>query len=265
MAGDARVIVATTAFGMGIDKPDVRFVFHHDPAESLDAYHQEIGRAGRDGEPATAVLFYRPEDLGLRRYQAAPASFDAPAVRRAIRELRRDPELDVAALAKRMKRSRRQIDAIVGRLEELGVARIDADGHIRLDADVDGREDVAASAVTGQKRRRAIERSRVDMVRGYAETPGCRRAALLGYFGEPFDPPCGRCDRCLAGVRATVPARSADDVFAVQQRVRHASFGAGTVTGIADGVVTVAFDDVGYRTLREDVVARQQLLVPAGD
>jgi ATP-dependent DNA helicase RecQ len=69
--GDVRVVVATTAFGMGIDKPDVRFVHHHDVAESLDAYYQEIGRAGRDGDPAEAVLFYRPEDLGMRRYFAS--------------------------------------------------------------------------------------------------------------------------------------------------------------------------------------------------
>ncbi|HEX2274313.1 MAG TPA: ATP-dependent DNA helicase RecQ [Acidimicrobiales bacterium] len=74
--GDLRVIVATTAFGMGIDKPDVRFVHHLDVAESLDAYYQEIGRAGRDGEPARAVLFYRPEDLGVRRFFASGSDDD---------------------------------------------------------------------------------------------------------------------------------------------------------------------------------------------
>jgi ATP-dependent DNA helicase RecQ len=76
MGDDGTVIVATTAFGMGIDKPDVRFVFHADAPESLDAYHQELGRAGRDGGPAEAVLFFRPEDLGLRRFFAGRGQDD---------------------------------------------------------------------------------------------------------------------------------------------------------------------------------------------
>jgi len=76
MDDDVDVVVATTAFGMGVDKPDVRWVVHAEISESLDAYYQELGRAGRDGEPAAAVLFYRVEDLGLRRFFAGGGQVD---------------------------------------------------------------------------------------------------------------------------------------------------------------------------------------------
>ncbi|HEV2279976.1 MAG TPA: ATP-dependent DNA helicase RecQ, partial [Acidobacteriaceae bacterium] len=69
MHGETPVIVATNAFGMGVDKPDIRFVYHADPSDSLDAYYQEIGRAGRDGKPAEAVLFYRAQDISAQRYK----------------------------------------------------------------------------------------------------------------------------------------------------------------------------------------------------
>jgi ATP-dependent DNA helicase RecQ len=82
MSDAADVIVATTAFGMGVDKLDVRFVYHLDVAESVDAYYQEIGRAGRDGDPAETILFYRPEDLNLRRFLAGSGQVDADQMTR---------------------------------------------------------------------------------------------------------------------------------------------------------------------------------------
>ena len=71
------VVVATSAFGMGIDKPDVRFVVHAAAPESLDSYYQQIGRAGRDGEPAEITLFHHPEDLHLQRFLTASRAPEA--------------------------------------------------------------------------------------------------------------------------------------------------------------------------------------------
>ena len=69
MSGEAEVMVATNAFGMGVDKPDIRFVYHYDASDSLDSYYQEIGRAGRDGDKAEAVLFYRARGYRIAKFQ----------------------------------------------------------------------------------------------------------------------------------------------------------------------------------------------------
>jgi len=85
MAGRIPVIVATSAFGMGIDKRDIRFVYHFDIPHSLDAYYQEIGRAGRDGEPAEAILFYRPEDMNIHKFFAGGGKVDEEKLERVAR------------------------------------------------------------------------------------------------------------------------------------------------------------------------------------
>nr|WP_301539665.1 RecQ family zinc-binding domain-containing protein [Nocardioides sp. zg-DK7169] len=109
---------------------------------------------------------------------------------------------------------------------------------------------------------RRLERSRVDMMRAYAETDRCRAEVLVGYFGEQLEERCGVCDSCRAGT-APEPAPAADVAFGVQEEVVHAEFGRGTVTDLEEDRVTVLFEAVGYRTLSLEVLEEHELLTPA--
>jgi len=120
---EAVVMVATIAFGMGIDKPDVRFVAHLDLPKSIEAYYQETGRAGRDGEPATALLLYGFEDVVKLRQMALQSE--------------------------------------------------------------------------GNETFKRHEQQRLTAMLGLCEITSCRRQALLRYFGDTMESPCGNCDNCL--------------------------------------------------------------------
>jgi ATP-dependent DNA helicase RecQ len=248
LGGSARVIAATVAFGMGIDKPDVRWVLHADPPPSVDAYYQEMGRAGRDGEPSHAQLLYRYEDFETARHLIA-RGVSGEAVARVAAAL---------AAGQRIEPGARQQTAALVRLADLGAAEWRADGEVRWAGAMSVAAALAASEAETQ-REDEVERTRLTMMRRYADHTGCRRSFLLSYFGQDFPGPCGNCDNDLGHAEAP----GAEVPFAVGARVVSERWGHGTVQRYDGSQVTVLFDEHGYRELFVPLVLQRGLLRPA--
>ena len=253
--GSARIITATVAFGMGIDKPDVRWVLHADPPVSLDAYYQELGRAGRDGEAAEARLLYRPEDLGMARHLTARGTSREVVAKVATRLAAGSEAIDVDELATALGLGSRSATLGLARLVDVGAAAWTADGRVGWSGAMNVGDALGASDEESD-REQEIEGSRLEMMRRYAEHTRCRRSFLLTYFGQDYRGPCGRCDNDRR--RSSVEA--GPEIFPVGARVVSERWGEGTVQRYDGDQVTVLFDDHGYRDLLVSIVAEKGLL-----
>jgi ATP-dependent DNA helicase RecQ len=187
LSGELDCICATIAFGMGVDKPDVRLVVHYSIPNTLEAYYQEAGRAGRDGDPAHAALLYAPQDLMTRKGILAKNYPPEKIVQAVLRQLENTPG-SASDVAGRMNFDTTPINVAVklllenGNIESIG-------GAFQV---INGKKVVDYSTMY---RRRKLEDTALEKVVGYAQTRACRRSFLVGHFGERL-PPCGRCDAC---------------------------------------------------------------------
>lgn len=201
MAGGVKALVATNAFGLGIDKPDIRFVVHYHLPGTVEAFYQEFGRAGRDGQPATGVLLYDPADTKLQRFFGGgryPGEADLVNVYHAVGRLADNPEPPTAAEIQAISpvpkgRLKLCLDLLAAR----GVLRPAAAGRYALARRGLDRDQVAREARAYRDRQ---ERDAVKLARlvEYAEGKGCRWHQVLTYFGDDTLPGgrCGHCDEC---------------------------------------------------------------------
>ena len=263
MSGRARVMVATNAFGLGIDKPDTRFVLHYQMPAGLDAYYQESGRAGRDGAPADCTLLFLYADRAVQQFFLAgkyPSREDLIATYTALQSGRDDGHpWTLERLEAALDVSKTKLQVALRLLRSQKVALMASDGSLTLTRHGLG-DPALERLLEGYRAKREADRAMLEEMVFFAQTGRCRWKVLLDHFGEALDADaCGSCDNCrriaaaneTAGRAASVapdvagPAPAATPLrqFAPGDAVLVPRYGQGIVDAIDAVGVTVVFAD----------------------
>lgn len=257
-----RAVVATNAFGLGIDKPNIRFVLHYDLPGSLEAYTQEAGRAGRDGLNSRCILIYRMSDTRVQNYFLTGKYPDVEEVQRVFGTIEvfgnQSAGVSMVDLRKILQLPLTKLKVILALLKKSGYIEHNGKSAYGLTEAVRKHRDLILN-LANYETKKSYDQSKLAMMLQYAETVSCRRRFILNYFGEDYGKRnCGACDNCIAALAHGTGERAATGGFRIADVVSHTKFGVGTVERAERDLVTVLFPSVGYKTLLASAVRRAE-------